>query len=81
MTRHPGPPRAADTRAVIDSIARRRALGRLGLIAGASYMAPTLLALTGTQAQETGPNSDRSNPNWNKPTKPSKPPGPKKKKS
>lgn len=50
------------------SLGRRAALARLGLIAGAAYVAPTLALLQGAKAQG-GP----SGPKWNKPTKPTKP--------
>lgn len=51
---------------------RRHALKRLGLAAGALYLAPTLSALSGARAQ----NEDKEGaggPNWKKPSKPVKP--------
>lgn len=51
---------------------RRRALKHLGLAAGMLYLAPTLSALSGAQAQ----NEDKEGtggPNWKKPSKPVKP--------
>lgn len=52
-----------------ESAARRLALKRLGLAAGAAYVAPTLLSLTEADAQD--------GPTWQKPTKPTKPSKPK----
>lgn len=48
------------------SINRRAALARLGVVAGAAYVAPTLALLQGAKASGTAP----SGPGWIKPTKP-----------
>ena len=52
---------------------RRRALKRLGLAAGAAYLAPTLLSLNAAAAQDPSASPTSGGPDWNRPSKPSKP--------
>jgi hypothetical protein len=51
---------------------RRHALRRLGLAAGALYLAPALSALSGARAQADDKEAP-GGPNWKKPSKPVKP--------
>jgi hypothetical protein len=60
------------------TVDRRAALARLGLVAGAAYVAPTLMLIQGAGAQSQpagggGGSGGPSGPGWVKPTKPSKP--------
>lgn len=52
---------------------RRAALARLGLAAGAAYLAPTLLTLKGALAKGPGPSDPSGGPPWKPKSKPSKP--------
>ncbi len=70
-------PESRDDAASLLPTDRRRALKRLGLTAGALYLAPTLLALNAAQAQNND-NEAAGGPNWKKPSKPSKPSKPEK---
>jgi len=58
-------------------VGRRAALARLGLVAGAAYVAPTLMLIQGAGAQSQPPGSGGAGgsggPDWVKPTKPTKP--------
>lgn len=58
--------RTAPARSGAKGIDRRAALARLGVVAGAAYVAPTLALLQGAKASGTAP----SGPGWIKPTKP-----------
>ena len=79
----PGRPAKTDPSSVtaepVKSLDRRAALARLGLVAGAAYLAPTLGLLRSAKADNNGGNSGPGGPPWagkskpSKPTKPSKP--------
>lgn len=67
-SRFPAPPDGAET----VSAGRRLALKRLGLAAGAAYLAPTVLGIYDAEAKDDDNNSGPGGPKWNKPSKPSK---------
>ncbi len=68
----PAPDRGAEAM----TMDRRRALKRLGFLAGSAYLAPTLLTLQGALAKDDGPPDDGPPGPDKKKSKPSKKPPP-----